>query len=94
MPELASFLATVHGRVQGVFFRAFVEKNARTLGLTGYVNNMPGGRTIEVRAEGEREHLEDLLKRLHSGPAFARVERVDVEWSDYSGDLSQFQVRH
>ena len=94
MSELSSFLATVHGSVQGVFFRAFVERHARALGLTGYVNNLPGGRTLEVRAEGEQAHLEELLKRLHGGPPFARVERVDVEWSEYSGDFRRFQARH
>ena len=94
MPELASFLATVHGRVQGVFFRAFVESYAQALGLTGYVRNLPGGRALEVRAEGEKTRLEELLKRIHTGPRLARVERVDVEWSGYSGEFRGFQVRH
>jgi len=94
MPELASFFATVHGRVQGVFFRAFVEKRSRSLGLAGYVRNLPGGRTLEVRAEGEKAHLEELLKHLHEGPPLSRVERVDVEWSEYTGDFGGFQARH
>ncbi|MFW6151182.1 MAG: acylphosphatase, partial [Chloroflexota bacterium] len=43
--------ATVHGRVQGVFFRDFVRTTATKLGLSGYVRNLPTG-DVEVRAEG------------------------------------------
>ena len=93
MSELASLLATVHGRVQGVFFRDFVERRARALGLTGYVRNLSGGGALEVGAEGEREHLDELLNHLGSGPSRARVERVDVEWSEYSGRFSRFGMR-
>lgn len=93
MAEMLSLSATVHGRVQGVYFRAFVEHNARRLGLTGYVRNLRGGTSVEVRAEGERDVLEDLLKLLHEGPSGARVERVDVEWSA-AGQFDDFQVRY
>ncbi|HEY49607.1 MAG TPA: acylphosphatase [Dehalococcoidia bacterium] len=93
MSELAAFSATVHGRVQGVNFRYFVERNAGALGLTGYVKNLPGGRELEVRAEGEKEKLEELLKQLNVGPPRAVVERVDVRWSAYSGNFSRFGVK-
>lgn len=93
MAELASFLATVHGRVQGVFFRDFVQLHAEALGLTGYVRNLPG-RMVEVRAEGEKEKLLQLLRYLELGPPRARVDKVDVNWSEYSGSFRQFQVRY
>ncbi len=94
MSELASLSAIVHGRVQGVFFRAFVHQHAIALGLTGYVRNLPGGRAIEVRAEGERVKLEELLQHLKSGPPGARVEGVEVDWSQGRGDFPQFEVRY
>lgn len=94
MSELASVLATVHGRVQGVFFRAFVERHAKALRLTGYVRNLLGGRALEVWAEGEKENLDELLNHLKNGPPRARVERVDVEWSEYGGRFSRFGVRY
>ncbi|GAF85432.1 unnamed protein product, partial [marine sediment metagenome] len=53
MADSASLQATVYGRVQGVFFRAFVSRCARELGLTGYVGNLPDG-AVEIMAEGER----------------------------------------
>ena len=93
MSEKASLLAAVHGRVQGVYFRAYVQQHAAHLGLSGYVKNLPGGSSVELRAEGERERLEDLVKLLYIGPQSAVVERVETEWSDYSGQFDGFEVR-
>ena len=93
MSQLAAFSATVYGRVQGVNFRYFVQRNARALGLRGYVENLADGRTLEVYAEGEKESLEELLGYLNSGPPRAEVNRVDVKWSEYNGYFSQFGVR-
>ncbi len=89
---LASFQAIVRGRVQGVFFRAFVQSHANALGLTGYVRNLQSG-AVEVQLEGERGKLEELLQILHQGPPSARVEKVEASWKDYSGDFSSFSVR-
>ena len=93
MAELASLSAIVHGRVQGVFFRDFVQEHAEALGLTGYVRNLPG-RMVEVWAEGEKEKLLQLIKYLEAGPRRARVQRVDVNWLDYSGEFRSFDIRY
>lgn len=94
MPELASFSATVYGRVQGVSFRAFVAAHARALGVTGWVQNLPDGTTVAVVAEGEKAALDKLFSKLRSGPPGARVDGVEVEWSQYTGDFTNFEVRH
>lgn len=94
MAELAAFSATVHGRVQGVNFRSFVQRCGRALGINGFVRNLPDGRTVEVQAEGERAQLERLVELLHSGPEGARVEHVDVSWGKGEGKFSGFQVRY
>ncbi len=94
MGDLAEFSAVVHGRVQGVNFRYFVETNASALGLTGYVRNLPDGRAVEVCAEGQREVLDRLIELLHTGPSGATVERVDVKWGEYSGRFSRFRVSY
>ena len=94
MSERLCFHATVHGRVQGVYFRMFVQRQARILGLAGYVRNLAGGRSVEVQAEGEKERLEELLDLLHVGPEGAVVERVDVEWLEFTGISSGFEVRY
>lgn len=94
MSEHAAFVATVRGRVQGVYFRAFVERHARALGLKGYVRNCSGGRELEVWAEGSKEELEQLLEHVRNGPPRARVDSVDVRWSGYSGRFGHFGVKY
>jgi acylphosphatase len=93
MAGSASLQATVYGRVQGVFFRAFVTGRARELGLAGYVRNLPDG-SVEVRAEGERQELEKLVGYLEVGPPASRVSKVVTSWPEYTGDYSGFRVRY
>lgn len=92
--DLALLQAVVYGRVQGVFFRAFVVEHARELGLTGYVRNLPDGKSVEVVAEGERSHLEKLVSYLEVGPPLARVAQVVTDWSEYTGGYSGFRARY
>jgi len=94
MSEQASLVAVIRGRVQGVFFRAFVRDQAKALGLAGYVKNKSGGGSVEVHAEGEKDKLEELLDYLRTGPSRARVDRVDVEWSDFEGRFQGFSVNY
>jgi len=65
----------VSGRVQGVGFRWFVEREAAILGLTGWVRNREDGR-VEVMATGTREQQAALYRKLHEGPRAARVDAV------------------
>ena len=88
MSDLAAVQSMVSGRVQGVFFRAFVSRQATELGLTGYVRNVPGG-GVEVRAEGERIELNKLIEELKVGPPAALVEKVVTSWSEYTGVLAR-----
>jgi acylphosphatase len=83
--------ATVHGDVQGVGFRYYVQRHARQLGLTGWVRNNDDG-TVELVAEGAREKLEDLKRALEEGPRAATVDRVDAQWSAAAGNLRAFDL--
>ena len=65
----------VAGRVQGVGFRWFVEREAAQLNLTGWVRNRENG-TVEVMATGTRDRLRALRARLQEGPRSARVDEV------------------
>lgn len=89
---LASLNAVVKGRVQGVFFRAFVQTHANALGLTGYVRNLQSG-AVEVQVEGDKGKLEELLQNLYKGPPTAKVENIKISWGDYKGAFSEFRVR-
>jgi len=93
MADLASVQVIVYGRVQGVFFRAFVSARATQLGLTGYVRNLRGG-IVEVNAEGERKQLDQLISYLKVGPPSAKVEKVATNWSEYSGNYSGFRIKY
>jgi acylphosphatase len=84
--------ATVHGRVQGVSFRYFVLDCARRLDLSGWVRNRYNG-TVEVKAEGEREKLDTLIRDLKRGSSASRVTQVDHQWSDASGEFTKFKIR-
>ena len=82
----------VRGRVQGVYFRYFVQNEAVMRGLTGYAYNRVDGSSVEVVAEGTRVELKGLLERIHIGPPAARVEAVGVSWSEAEGAFSEFRV--
>jgi acylphosphatase len=66
----------VSGSVQGVGFRWFVARHARTLGLAGYARNLPDGR-VEVVVTGPDDALPALEQLLRTGPANAQVDRVE-----------------
>jgi acylphosphatase len=90
--ELNAADITVEGLVQGVGFREFTRRHARDLGLSGYVLNSRDG-CVQVRAEGEREAIEALVRALEQGPRLARVERVALRWSEATGAWPTFSVR-
>ncbi len=68
----------VRGRVQGVGFRYFVQKEAVRLGLRGWVRNLDDGR-VEALAEGPMAVLDEFEGALHRGPRWAEVRGVDIE---------------
>ena len=69
----------VHGRVQGVFYRAKTQKIAEGLGLTGWVKNCDDG-SVEIHAEGNKEKLEELIAWCRRGPVLASVSNIDLNW--------------
>lgn len=76
---------TIRGRVQGVFFRVETRERARSLGLTGWVRNVPDG-SVEAVFEGDREKIESMLAWCRRGPDLAEVDDVDVAWEEPSGE--------
>ncbi|HEU5019722.1 MAG TPA: acylphosphatase [Pseudolabrys sp.] len=66
----------VHGRVQGVGYRAFVEQEALMHGLQGWVRNRRDG-TVEVLFEGDAAVVDVVIECCRRGPFAARVETID-----------------
>jgi acylphosphatase len=69
---------TIHGRVHGVGFRAFVEHEAAKRGLEGWVRNRRDG-SVETLIAGETRVVDGMIEACRRGPASARVDRMDVE---------------
>lgn len=82
----------VSGKVQGVFFRQKTKRQAQSLGVKGWVRNLPDGR-VEAVFEGEEAAVKALMDYCNHGPSIARVENVEVTYENYSGEFSDFQTR-
>ena len=85
--------AIVTGRVQGVGFRMFVQRNASALGLTGWVRNKFDD-NVEVWAEGTLGQNLELLKQLRQGPPSSFVQNVETYWEKPTGRYQRFSVAH
>ncbi len=81
----------ISGRVQGVFYRDHTRRWASSMGLFGWVRNLPDGR-VEVLVEGEKENIASLVEKLKTGPPISRVENVHTEWEDYRGEFVDFHI--
>ena len=81
----------IHGRVQGVFFRAAAQREARRLGVRGWVKNRADG-SVELTAEGDEDAIKDLTEWAHHGPSTAHVDRVEQRWLDYTGEFPEFRI--
>ncbi|MGB4872000.1 MAG: acylphosphatase, partial [Candidatus Promineifilaceae bacterium] len=84
--------AVVYGRVQGVSFRYFTEREANRLQLSGWVANQFDG-TVRVVAEGSEMQLDKLIRFLHRGSPSAWVERVTIDWTEATREFTGFKVR-
>lgn len=91
-PGTTRVAAVVHGLVQGVGFRWFVQQTAARLDLVGWTANRPDG-SVEVVVEGTPDDVEALVDALHSGPPGALVSRVEVRPEVPVGRLTSFDIR-
>ena len=82
----------IHGRVQGVFYRASAREKAIELGLTGWVKNRVD-KKVEVVAEGDKKQLDNLIEWCRVGPPDAYVTEVEVKWEPYTGEFRDFSVK-
>ena len=81
----------VSGMVQGVGYRFFVFRHARSLQLSGWVKNLPSGE-VEIRVEGQRGMIEAFIQELWTGNPSAAVRNVEVAWQAFSGRFKGFDI--
>ena len=79
----------IKGRVQGVFFRAAIEEQAKKLKIKGWVRNT--GDDVEVLVEGENGSIQDLLEFCIIGPKGAKVTSVDISELPYTSEFEEFR---
>jgi acylphosphatase len=82
----------IKGRVQGVYFRAFTQKQAVKRGVTGFVSNNTDGSVIVV-ACAEDDKLTPFIAWCHKGPLLAKVKEVVVNEDILTDNFTQFEIR-
>ena len=85
--------AIISGRVQGVFFRVETQRAAEGFGVSGWVRNKRDG-TVEAIFEGRQEDVDAALNWCRHGPRMSRVDKVDVDWQDYTGEFTSFDITY
>jgi acylphosphatase len=88
---IISRIIRVSGRVQGVGFRFYTQKEARLLGVSGFVKNMRDG-SVYIEAEGTPDAMEAFVLWCKSGPEWARVDDVSVQEKPAEG-FEGFEIR-
>lgn len=81
MTARRQLLVRLHGKVQGVWFRAWTEREARRLGLDGWVRNRSDG-TVEALFAGPAAAVEEMLRLCGEGPPMAEVRRVETSGTE------------
>jgi acylphosphatase len=84
--------AAIYGRVQGVSFRYYTQREAIRLNLTGWVANESDG-SVRVVAEGSEDSLKKLINFLHIGSPGAAVDKVNCTWETATNKFDKFSVR-
>ena len=82
----------VQGKVEGVGFRDYTRRQARALGLGGFVRNLVDG-SVEAQAIGDRDALESFVAAIERGPSSGRVDQCLVDWHQATMSYGEFEVR-
>lgn len=83
----------VTGFVQGVNFRRYTQMTAQSLGVTGWVRNLPTGE-VEACFEGEDSAVTTMVDWCRSGPPSGRVDTIEVLEETFSGEFDAFTIRY
>lgn len=83
----------VGGRVQGVGFRAFTQREALRRGLKGWVRNLADGR-VEIECEGSRHEVSAFIEAVRVGPKLSQPGPVDVRWISPLNTDTSFTIEY
>lgn len=88
-PPEKTLRLVIHGRVQGVYFRDSMCREAQNLGISGWVRNCGDG-TVEAAVQGESADVDAIVRWARHGPDRAQVERVEI--GPHEGSYTSFEV--
>jgi acylphosphatase len=91
MDQLRHVHLIIHGRVQGVWFRASTKETAENLGVKGWVRNLPD-RSVEIDALGDTGIIEKFIQWCYQGPPGARVTNIDITELEAAVDIQNFKI--
>ncbi|MFA6023309.1 MAG: acylphosphatase [Candidatus Pacearchaeota archaeon] len=83
---------TIHGNVQGVFFRNYIKEKADSLGLKGFVRNLEGG-DVELVVEGDIDHVDKMHELCRQAPKHAVISSTELKEIEFQ-DFTEFQILH
>ena len=90
MPQVGRHVR-ISGRVQGVFFRAWAQGQARELAISGWIRNCADG-SVEAHLDGDEDAVARMIERMRRGPSDARVDELTVE-DAASENSGRFELR-
>ncbi|MBI4067275.1 acylphosphatase [Candidatus Gottesmanbacteria bacterium] len=82
----------IYGDVIGVGFRYWTVRQARKLGLRGWVKNLSD--SVEAIIEGPKEKVEEMIRLLHEGSPTSMVKNIDVQWEECRGEFDSFEIKN
>ncbi len=93
MTKIVAKRLAIHGRVQGVYYRAWSAETAKQLGLYGSATNKSNG-TVEIIVIGPEDHVDPFIADCHEGPLAAQVKKVDVSDANDLNitDFNEFKI--
>ena len=83
----------IGGLVQGVGFRYYIYRNAVSLSLKGFTENLFSGEVLTV-VEGSRANIEELYKKIIIGPSHSSVKKHNINWMESKNEFEKFEIRH
>ncbi len=81
----------VSGKVQGVFFRSFVKKEAEALSLNGWVRNLSDGR-VEAIVEGNNDSVDMVLERISQGSPQSKIDKIEFHEENCLNEFNNFSI--
>ena len=83
----------ISGKVQGVYYRAFTQEVAISLGLAGWVRNLHDGR-VEAVFEGEKSLIQKAVEKCRQGPPYSNVSDIDISWDEKPEGIIDFNIKY